>query len=116
MAAHRAPSSQIRVANNLQPFQKGLAGVMRKYERNGIYERPDDSLRIDAIAIIKVAANNDARVAGHIGKQCSKCSQSNDEMGCTGTARDLIQSFCRSLLKFPSEDPLARIKAAAAYQ
>jgi len=86
---------------------------MRKYERNGIYERPDDSLRIDAIAIIKVRANNDARVAGHIGKQCSKCSQSNDEMGCPGTARDLIQSFCRLLLEFPLQDALARIDGHA---
>src|ERR1700730_13999939 len=103
MAAHRAPSSQIRVAHNLPTFHKRVPTAMRKAERNGSYERPDDSLRIDAIAIIKVRANNDARVAGHIGKQCSKCSQSNDEMGCPGTARDLIQSFCRSLLKFPSE-------------
>ena len=71
---------------------------------------------IDAIAIIKVRADNDARVVGHIGKQCGKRSQSNDEMGCTGAARDLIQSFCGPLLKFPFEDPLARIKAAAAYQ
>src|SRR5215470_14020484 len=37
-------------------------------------------------------------------------------MGCTRVACDLIQSFCCLLLKFPWQDPLARIEERATYR
>ena len=88
----------------------------RKRRGGSIYEWPDDVLCINVIAINEMRADNDARVARYIGNQCNKRSQSHGEMRCIHAARELIQSFCGPLLKFPLENALARIEPSAGYQ
>ena len=68
---------------------------------------------INEIAANEMRADNDARVARYIGNQCDKRSQTHGEMRCMHAARELIQSFCGPLLKFPLEDSFARIEPIA---
>ena len=68
------------------------------------------------IAANEIRADNDGRVARYICNQCGKRSQSHGEVRCIHAAREVIQSLCGPLLKFPLENALGGIEPSAGYQ